>query len=51
MIPASATECPSCGGKVAETITLPDLHARWKKMREEEDARDELIDPSEFAGT
>ncbi len=50
MILANAKECPSCGGLVTETITVPDLHARWKQMREEENARDEQIDPSEFAG-
>ncbi len=50
MILANAKECPSCGGLVTETITLPDLHARWTKMREEENARDEEIDPSELAG-
>ena len=50
MIPASASKCPSCGGTVTETLTLAQLHARWKQLREEEDARDEQIDPSEFAG-
>lgn len=50
LIPVSATECASCGGLVTETITLRELLARWKAMRAEEDARDELIDPSELAG-
>jgi len=50
LIPTTAKACPSCGGTVSETITIPDLHARWRKMREEEDARDEQLDPSEFAG-
>jgi len=50
LIPATAKECPSCGGTVSETITLADLHARWNKMREDEDARDEQLHPSEFAG-
>jgi len=50
LIPATAKECPSCGGTVSETITIADLHARWNKMREDENARDDQIDPSEFAG-
>ncbi|MBA3456590.1 MAG: hypothetical protein H0T42_26105 [Deltaproteobacteria bacterium] len=50
LILASAKKCPSCGGTVADTITIPELHARWQKMREEEDERDEQIDPSEFGG-
>lgn len=50
IIGANETRCPFCGGTVTKTITMRDLKAHWAALRAAEDAADELIDPSEFAG-
>ena len=47
---ATDTTCPHCGGMITRTVTPKELAAHWKQLREEADARDELIDESEFAG-
>lgn len=50
LLPRTATTCPHCGATITKTITQKELEAHWRELRAEEDARDELIDPSEFAG-
>lgn len=50
LIGANDATCPHCGGAITKTITQKELEAHWRELRAEEDARDELIDESEFAG-
>jgi hypothetical protein len=50
LIGANDSKCPHCGGEIAKTISEKELQAHWRQLRAEEDARDEELDESEFAG-
>lgn len=47
---ANDATCPHCGGAITKTLSPKELEAHWRKLREEEDERDNQLDESEFAG-